>query len=70
MPLSEVQRRVPPLAQGTPFLQWWMSEDGHQPVTQAETAAWLVKVERERREAERAVERWQEAAKRERKRIR
>jgi len=70
MPLSEVQRSVPPLAQGTPFLQWWMSESGHRPITQAERNAWMAKVERDRLEAERAVERWQEAAKRERKRIR
>lgn len=69
MPMSEAQRRVPPLAKGTAYVPWWMSTAGHKAVTPAEMRAWVAKVEAEQGQAKAQIEKRREEAKLERKRI-
>lgn len=68
MPLSEIQRRTPPFARGTPWREWW-AKSGHKPVTPAEMRAWVAKVEREQGAAKAQLQQRREDAKAERKRI-
>ncbi len=69
MPLSEVQRRIPPLAVGISWREWLATTRVVSP-SPAEMQAWVAKVEAERSSVKESLEEQREVARRERKRRR